>query len=284
MNTSPHHRRILIVGPSVALVRAAGAAGFRVWSLCDALRCPPEELAALSERVLIADFGDEAALGNALDAAAEAGLHVNPPAAVRLLADPDAVRRLVRDNRLCRLGIAEDVAGDRYRVDTLSVHGMHRTVGITAETPYGLLHPAPLAGDTAATLRSAATSLLDLAGYQYGPAHTRVVLTPDGPVTTGCGAVVADEPVRRLVRVAARRDLVADTFEVLAGRDVAPVRALRFGASVGFSEAWREEIRALPYVRHIVAGDGERGSQVILEADSAESAHERACLVQQLYG
>jgi hypothetical protein len=284
MRQPPPFRRILLVGPSAALVRAAGAAGFRVWSLCDARRHPPEELAALSERLLVADFGDEAALKAALGAAAEAGLYVNPPAAVRLLADQNAVRQLVRDNRLCPPGAAEDVVGHRYRVDTLSVHGMHRTVAITAETPYGMLYPAPLPGDTTAALRSVVTSLLDLTGYQYGPAHTHVVLTPRGPVTTGCGAGVAEEPVPWLVRVAAGRDLVEDAFEVLAGRDVAPVLALRFGASVVFSGTWREEARALPYVRHVDACDGQRGGQVVLEVDSPERAHELACRIRELHG
>ncbi|MDT0466369.1 hypothetical protein [Streptomyces gibsoniae] len=283
MSTPPPHRRILIAGPTAALVRAAGAAGFRVWSLCDACRCPPEELAALSERVLVADFGDEIALKEALDAAAESGLYVNPPAAVRLLADPEAVRRLVHDNQLCPPEAAQDAAGDRYRVDTLSVHGMHHTVGITAETPYGLLHPAPLAGDTAATLRSVVTSLLDLAGYQYGPAHTEVVLTADGPVTTGCAAVVADEPVPWLVRVASGRELVTDAFAVLAGQDAAPVRARRFAASVTLPEIRPDEVRALPYVRHVVASDGERGGQVVLEAESPEHAVELVSRIKRLF-
>ncbi|MER6421972.1 hypothetical protein [Streptomyces sp. NPDC001137] len=284
MNTPPSHCRILIAGPSVPLVRAAASAGFQVWSLCDVRGCPPEELTVLSERLLVADFRDEAALKDALDTAAQAGVYVNPTIAVRQLADPDALRRLVRDNGLCPPGAAEDPAGDRYLVDTLSVHGMHHTVGITAETSYGLLHPAPLAGDTAATLRSVVTSLLDLADYQYGPAHTLVVLTPRGPVTTGCWAVVAEEPVPRLVLTATERDLVADSFEVLAGRDVAAVRALRFAASVGLPDPGREKVRTLPYVRHVVAGEGGRGGHVVLDADSPQEAHERARHVQRLAG
>ncbi|MFI1704792.1 hypothetical protein [Streptomyces griseoruber] len=284
MSDPSRPRRILLVGPSVPLVRAAVSAGFQVWSLCDVRRHPPEELGALSERLLIADFGDEAALKTALDTAAAVGLHVNPPVAVRQLADPDAVQRLVRDNGLCPPGAVEDPAGHRYRVDTLSVHGMHHTVGITVETPYGLLHPAPLAGDTAATLRSVVTSLLDLAGYQYGPAHTLVLLTPRGPATIGCRAVVAEEPIPWLVRTAAERDLVADTFEVLAGRDVAPVRALRFAASVTLPDTWREEVRALPYVRHAVACERGRRGHAVLDADSPEEARERAHDIRRLAG
>ncbi|PWG10875.1 hypothetical protein DF268_24555 [Streptomyces sp. V2] len=151
--------------------------------------------------------------------------------------------------------------GERFRVDTLSVHGMHHVVGISVETPYGVLFPAPVGGGVAATLRSAVGALLDLAGYQYGPAHTFVVLTPRGPVTTGCRTVVAEGVVAGLVRVAAGRDPVRDAFEVLAGREVAPVRAGRYAVAV--SGGW---------------------GQVVLGAESAEGALELAGRVRELRG
>ncbi|MEU0334055.1 hypothetical protein [Streptomyces sp. NPDC006193] len=275
MSTPPQQRRILIVGPSARLARTAAAAGFRVWSLSDARRCPPGEVAALSERFLRADFDDEGALKDALAEAADAGLHVNPPLAVRLLARPEALRRFVRDNRLSPPA-AEDAAGERYRVDTLSVHGMHHTVGITAETPYGLLHPAPLAGDTAATVRSVVTSLLDLAGYQYGPAHTVVLLTPHGPAIAGCEAVVAEEPVPALVRVAAGRDMVADAVRVLAGRDVGAVQARRFAASVALPGDGRAGALPLPCLHPVRESGGRRAGHAVLAADSPQQAAERA--------
>ncbi|GAQ58607.1 hypothetical protein [Streptomyces acidiscabies] len=262
MSEPSRQSRILLVGPSVEVVRAAGAAGFRVWSLCDAGRCPPGgQLADLSERLMVVDFRDEAALGEAVGVAEKAGLCVNPAGAVRLLGDVAAVRRAGGVNGLARVGGSG--GGELFRVDTLSVHGMHRVVGISVETPYGVLFPAPVGGGVAATLRSAVGSLLDLAGYQYGPAHTFVVLTPRGPVTTGCRTVVAEEVVAGLVRVAAGRDPVRDAFEVLAGRDVAPVRAGRYAVAVAVSGGW---------------------GQVVLGAESAEGALELAGRVGELAG
>ncbi|WP_416968513.1 hypothetical protein [Streptomyces sp. 4F14] len=240
MSEPSRQPRILLVGPSVKVVRAADAAGFRVWSLCDAGGCPSGgQLGDLSERLMVVDFRDEGALAEAVGVAEGAGLCVNPAAAVRLLGDVEAVRGVAGVNGLAR---AEGSGGgERFRVDTLSVHGMHHVVGISVETPYGPMFPAPVGGGVAATLRSAVVSLLDLAGYRYGPAHTFVVLSPRGPVTVGCRTVVAEEVVAELVRVAAGRDVVRDAFEVLAGRDVGPVRAGRFAVAVAVS-GWRRMV------------------------------------------
>ncbi|OLZ65084.1 hypothetical protein AV521_32985 [Streptomyces sp. IMTB 2501] len=217
-------RRIFLLNPDHRLLREAAHAGVQV-------------------RSARADFRDERALHAVLDEAAAAGLFVNPARSLALLADPEAVRRLVRDSRLSPepdLDDAEpDVSATRLSVETLSVHGMHQAVGITARTPHGLLHPAPLTEDAAAEVRAAVTALLDLTGYQYGPAHTSVVLTARGPVITGCRAGLAPDPVPELLKEATGFDLVAGALEVLAGRlvdtarRVTPLTALVTGNGSG---------------------------------------------------
>lgn len=147
-------RRIFLLNPDQRLLREAARTGVQV-------------------RSAEADPLDERALRPVLDEAAAAGLFVNPARSLRVLADPDAVRRLVRDNRLSPDAAGPATGGTRLSVETLSVHGMHQTVGITARMPYGLLYPAPLTEDTAAEVRAVVTALLDLTGYQYGSAHER---------------------------------------------------------------------------------------------------------------
>ncbi|WP_369391191.1 hypothetical protein AB5J72_28770 [Streptomyces sp. CG1] len=201
-------RRIFLLNPDQRLLREAAHAGVQV-------------------RSARADFRDERALCAVLDEAAAAGLFVNPARSLALLADPAAVRRLVRDSRLSPepdLDDTEPAAGDALSVETLSVHGMHQAVGITARMPHGLLHPAPLTEDAAAEVRAAVTALLDLTGYQYGPAHTSVVLTARGPVITGCRAGLAPDPVPELLKEATGFDLVAGALEVLSGRLVDTAR------------------------------------------------------------
>ncbi|SDG59919.1 hypothetical protein SAMN05216553_109272 [Lentzea fradiae] len=65
-------------------------------------------------------------------------------------------------------------------VTTLTFEGMHQVVGVTATSSGHLLHPAPLTARQEADVRAAVTSLLDLVGYERGPAHVTVMLTENG--------------------------------------------------------------------------------------------------------
>ncbi|MET8584051.1 hypothetical protein ABZX39_24705 [Streptomyces collinus] len=259
-------RRIFLLNPDQRLVREAAHAGVQVRSV----------------RV---DASDEAALRAPLREAAEAGLCVNPARALRVLSDPAAVQRLVRDNRLSPGGTQVAPGDLRLTVETLSVHGMHQTAGITAVTPYGLLHPAPLTDDTAAEVRAVVTALLDLTGYQYGPAHTSVAVTPRGPVITDSRAGLGDDPVPELVKVAGGFDLAAAAIEVLAGRLVDAVRPNRFAAAALLSPPWRMEttdVGGLPHVRHVTPPEALRPGHLVVHADSPEGAARRVASLKDL--
>jgi hypothetical protein len=259
-------RRIFLLNPDPRLVRQAARIGVQV-------------------RSAVADVHDEAALRAPLAEAEAAGLFVNPARALRVLADPVAVQRLVRDNRLSPGG-TEVAAGDlRLTVETLSVHGMHQAVGITAHMPYGLLHPAPLTNDTAADVRAVVTALLDLAGYQYGPAHTSVALTARGPVITACRAGLADDPVPELVKAAGGFDLAAGALDVLSGRLVDSVRPNRFAAAVMLGSPWRldtAEVGVLPHVRYVMPPEALRPGHLVIHADSPEVAAQRVASLSAL--
>ncbi|MDO0926345.1 hypothetical protein QQY24_13265 [Streptomyces sp. TG1A-8] len=252
-------RRIFLLNPDQRLLHEAAHSGVQV-------------------RSAQVDAHDESALRVPLAEAAEAGLCVNPARALRMLSDPEAVQRLVRDNRLLPGG--GEVAPDdpRLTVETLSVHGMHQTVGITARMPYGLLHPAPVTDDTAAEVRAVVTGLLDLAGYQYGPAHTGIALTRRGPVITGCRPGLADDPVPELIRVAGGFDLTAGALQVLAGQLVDAVRPNRFAAAAVLCGPWRleaAEVAALPQVRHVSPPAAGRPGYLVVDADSPEGVQRR---------
>ncbi|MEU3532643.1 MULTISPECIES: hypothetical protein [Streptomyces] len=246
--------RIFVLNPDARLLREAHRAGVQV-------------------RSAWADTHDESALRPLLKEAAAAGLFVNPARALRLLADPDAVQRLVRDNRLSPDAGAVSGA-PRLTVETLSVHGMHQTVGITARMSYGLLSPAPLTEDTAAEVRAVVTALLDLTGYQYGPAHTGVTLTRQGPVITGCRAGFGDDPVPELLRVAGGFDLAAGAVRVLAGELVEVARPERFAAAAESIRSPGPE-QPIPGVRFVPARGGRRPGHFVVHADSPAAAAQR---------
>ncbi|MFI1766856.1 hypothetical protein ACH41H_33055 [Streptomyces sp. NPDC020800] len=259
-------RRIFLLNPDPRLLREAALAGAQVRSV----------------RV---DVTDESALREPLAQAAEAGLCVNPARALKVLSDPEAVQRLVRDNRLSPDGIAAAPGDLRLTVETLSVHGMHQAVGITARMAYGLLHPAPLTDDTAAEVRAVVTALLDLAGYQYGPAHAEVTLTPSGPVITGCRAGLGDDPVPELVKVAGGFDLAAGAIEVLSGRLVHAARPNRFAAAAVLAPPWlleSTEVGVMPHVGFVAPPGTLRPGHLVVHADSPEVAARRVASLRAL--
>ncbi|MBA0053682.1 hypothetical protein E0L36_23295 [Streptomyces sp. AJS327] len=115
--------------------------------------------------------------------------------------------------------VEEYLPGPRISVDTLSREGMHTVTAMTAHHRRGaeLLYPAPLSEEERAGVRSVVRALLDLAGFETGPAHTRVVVTPDGPRIAAATPRLAPPPVRCLVRAATGRPPDEDVLATLAG-------------------------------------------------------------------
>ncbi|MCX5380522.1 ATP-grasp domain-containing protein [Streptomyces sp. NBC_00091] len=172
--------------------------------------------------------------------------------------------------------IVEDfLEGPEFSVETLTAHGTHQIVGITAKqtsgppgfVETGHIHPAPLDPADADAIRDTVTALLDLAGYTFGPAHTEVILTPAGPRIVESQARLGGDRIPLLVQVATGYDLEAAVFRALAGEDVTAPAPHRY-ASIGFfrlpagrleSVEGLDELRALDHVHalHFPYGPGD---------------------------
>ncbi|MEU6817086.1 phosphoribosylglycinamide synthetase [Streptomyces sp. NPDC046860] len=119
--------------------------------------------------------------------------------------------------------VEEFLHGTRYVVSTLSVDGMHRVAGVTAtrsggapdHVPEEQVHPAPLGGRESAEIRSAVCALLDLAGFEHGPADTTVVLTRTGPRIVSARPGFPGHGVSLLFGVARGTDPEAEFFRSL---------------------------------------------------------------------
>ncbi|MGW0753272.1 ATP-grasp domain-containing protein [Streptomyces sp. NPDC002587] len=160
--------------------------------------------------------------------------------------------------------VEEYLEGPEFSVETLTVDGVHHVVGVTAKhtdgppgfVETGHVHPAPLSPADESAIRAVATGLLDLAGYRFGPAHTEVILTADGPRIVESQARLGGDRIPLLVEVATGYDIEASVFRALAGEPVAVPAAGRT-ASIGFfrfppgrleSVTGLEAAGALPYV------------------------------------
>ncbi|MFE9255792.1 ATP-grasp domain-containing protein [Streptomyces sp. NPDC006879] len=200
--------------------------------------------------------------------------------------------------------VEEYLRGAEYSVETLSAEGRHQVIGITAkqttDAPLfietGQLFPAPLPADTAAAAAGLVCALLDAAGHRFGPAHTELILTAQGPRIVESQARLGGDRIPHLIRIATGFDIEAAVFELLAGRTVEPGPAARVGAISFFQlepgtvsrVEGLDAIRALPHVHDLhfphrvgevlphTVNSGSRHGFVVLEAADAVRAAELA--------
>jgi biotin carboxylase len=121
--------------------------------------------------------------------------------------------------------VEEHLRGPEYSVETLTYGGAHHVVGITAKqvTPpplfveTGHLHPAPLPPERQRAIEDLVTALLDASGYRFGPAHTEVIWTSDGPRIIESQARLGGDRIPRLVELTTGLDMERAIFSMLAG-------------------------------------------------------------------
>lgn len=175
-----------------------------------------------------------AAAEDVTDAVAEIGR----PAVIRSAGEESVVRSEAALRGWVRSGgdrtgpfaVEELVTGPEVVITTLTHDGMHRVVGITAKraVTHGVryLHPAVMSEADARVVRAAVTAVLDLVGYEFGPAQTSVVLSRCGPrivrVRPGFGRATP-----RLIEAATGFDVQAELLRALAGVPIRPPVARR---------------------------------------------------------
>ncbi|MFE2377492.1 ATP-grasp domain-containing protein [Streptomyces sp. NPDC059398] len=204
--------------------------------------------------------------------------------------------------------VEEYLRGPEYSVETLTVAGQHHVVGITAKetsgppcfVERGHIHPAPLPEADTAAVRATVAALLDLADYEFGPAHTEVILTAEGPRVVESQARLGGDRIPLLVDVAYGFDLEAAIFRALAGDEVPRTVSGRY-AAVGFFEftagtlasvTGLADARALPYVHALTfrfrPGDvlppttdsASRHGHVVVDASTPAEARARIAAVR----
>ena len=235
-------------------------------------------------------------------------------AGVRLVRTPDELRAWQQELQTFAYDgpvvVEEFLDGPEFSVETLSAAGVHQVVGITAKqvtdgdlfVETGQLFPAPLPAETAVGMGELVTALLDAAGHRFGPAHTEIILTADGPRIVESQARLGGDRIPHLIRVATGFDIEAAIFEALAGRPVTPVPAAR-SAAISFFQLepgriekveGEDSIRELAYVHDVrfpygpgdelpvTVHSGSRHGFVVVEGADARETEKRARTAKEL--
>ncbi|MFC9327592.1 ATP-grasp domain-containing protein [Kitasatospora sp. NPDC057015] len=157
--------------------------------------------------------------------------------------------------------VEEYLRGPEYSVETLSTDGRHRVVGITEKllgppplfVEVGHVHPAPLPAERVRAIEELTTDLLTACGYRFGPAHTELIWTPNGPRIVESQSRLGGDRIPRIVELAGGLDIEQAIFAGMAGAPVEPpaptaTATVRFFT---FPPGRVEEVRGLEAVRRL---------------------------------
>jgi biotin carboxylase len=162
--------------------------------------------------------------------------------------------------------VEEYLRGPEFSVETMSVRGTHHVIGVTRKVlgppplfvETGHIHPEPPSPETTA-MTQLVVDTLTATGYQTGPTHTEVILTPAGPRIVESQARLGGDRIPYLVALSSGVDLIGSIFRAVAGRPLDPAtgtdtaRIHYFDLPRGVVRAVHgvAEARALDFVREL---------------------------------
>lgn len=145
-----------------------------------------------------------------------------------------------------RVLVEELLEGPEVSVESFTfAHGVTHVAGITQKylspPPYfvevGHDFPADLSDPQRMAIENAVTGALEAVGYDFGPAHTEVKLTPAGPVIVEINPRLAGGMIPELVRLATGVDLIAAYLCAVVGETPILMSARQEHASIRFITA-----------------------------------------------
>jgi biotin carboxylase len=120
--------------------------------------------------------------------------------------------------------VEEYLEGPEYSVEALSVHGVHRILGVTEKFLFpgtvvesGHLFPARLTAAETEELTAFTVDFLDLLGVRLGVTHTELKLTPKGPRVIETHTRSGGDHIAKLVTLATGIDPIAESVTAATG-------------------------------------------------------------------
>jgi len=155
--------------------------------------------------------------------------------------------------------LEEYVEGPEFSIETLSIEGAHEVVAITEKITSGAPHfvetghqiPARLEESECDSIHATTLALLERIGHRWGPAHTELRMTRNGPVVIETQTRFGGDQIWEMAALVTGTLLAEETIRGLLGlpnmarQPVTPAAAIRFftpetgviGEVVGISEA-----------------------------------------------
>lgn len=132
--------------------------------------------------------------------------------------------------------VEEFLAGTEYSVEAMSTPAGHRILAITEKTTTGAPHfvetghtlPVRLDPAVEAAVTDVVHATLDAAGHRYGPSHTEIMITDEGPRLIESHGRPGGDRISDMLRLALGEDVFAQTMAAVLGLpDEAPTHRTR---------------------------------------------------------
>ncbi|MGV9992809.1 ATP-grasp domain-containing protein [Streptomyces sp. NPDC003374] len=185
---------------------------------------------------------------------------------VRYLAGPEETEHYLAALDFTTPHLVEEfLSGAEYSVEAVSTPQGHRILAITEKTTTGAPHfvetghtlPVRLDPADEAAIHALVTGTLDAVGYRYGPSHTEVMLTKDGPRLIESHGRPGGDRISDLLFLALGEDVFAQTMTAVLGLEEPPpatqqrlagIRFVTFDRTVPMPGISTELVASLPGV------------------------------------
>lgn len=163
--------------------------------------------------------------------------------------------------------IEEYLQGSEVSVETLTIDGKHHIIGITDKlktqpplfVELGHVHPTQLPQENQEHIREMVVNFLNVANYQFGPAHTELILTKEGPKIVESQARLGGDRIPKLVHLATGIELESVIFKGLKGihpptpqkNGVAMIRYFEWPSGQIESIEGLDKVNELPNIIHV---------------------------------
>lgn len=208
-------------------------------------------------------------------------------AGVRLLTDSQEADRFLREAEGAGPHLVEEyLTGAEFSVEAVSVAGRHRILAVTEKQTTGAPQfvetghtlPVRLPAEDTAAVAALVQATLDATGYRFGPSHTELVLTADGPRLIESHGRAGGDRISDMQQLALGENVYALTMAALfglpmpAGREfprVAGIRYVTFDGTVPMPDINSELIASLPGVTevHIAVPSGRLPPPILKSGD-----------------
>jgi biotin carboxylase len=153
--------------------------------------------------------------------------------------------------------VEQYLEGEEFSVEGFSENGKHRIMSITKkykETTHfvelGHILPAPLDDATQAAIHNLIQCTLTAVGIAFGPSHTEIILTKDGPHVVETHARLAGDYIPELIEILCEVNPTALWVRQTLGEDVLSF-APTLGPGTSYAAVWFVSPNATGRIEHI---------------------------------